>query len=84
MLTVKKEEEGAVRQKLKQQLKTPSYLVITPERTLVYGRKRGEHFNFWAMNALLRAVQPDANDVFLCSLIFANMIAFLQIVQVML
>ncbi|XP_054263281.1 E3 ubiquitin-protein ligase RNF103-like [Macrosteles quadrilineatus] len=82
MITVKKEDEGTMRQKLKRQLNAPSYLVITPERTIVYGQKHGEHFNFWAMNALLRAVQPDANDVFLCSLIFANMIAFLHIVQV--
>lgn len=81
-MTVDKEEEGAMNQKLKQNLRSPSYLIITPERTVVYGKRHGEHFNFWAMNALLRTIQPDSNDIFLCSLVFANMVAFLQIVQV--
>lgn len=82
MMTVKKEEEAAVSEKLQQPLKTPSYWVVTPERTVAYGTRRGEQFNLRAMNAVLRVVQPDANDIFLCTLVLANMVAFLQIVQV--
>jgi hypothetical protein len=34
------------------------------------------------MNLFLRAVQPEMNDVFLCSLVLVNMLASLQIFQV--
>jgi E3 ubiquitin-protein ligase RNF103 len=83
MFSVKKEDSEALWRKLKlpdQQI--PSYLIITPERKVVYGRRRFEHFNFASMNLFLRAVQPEVNDVFLCSLVLVNMLVSLQIFQV--
>lgn len=80
MLSVKKEDSDTINKRLN--LRSPSYLVITPERTIVYGRRRGEHFHYWAMNALLRVIQPEMNDIFVCSLSLFNMMAVLQVVQV--
>ncbi|PSN35060.1 E3 ubiquitin-protein ligase [Blattella germanica] len=83
MFSIKKEESETVKKKLKLlDHKIPSYLIITPERKVIYGRKRFEHFNFGSMNLFLRAVQPEMNDVFLCSLVFVNMLVSLQIFQV--
>lgn len=83
MFSVKKEDSDAVRKKLKLlDHRIPSYVIITPEQKIVYGRRRFEHFNFASMNLFLRAVQPEMNDVFLCSLVLVNMLASLQIFQV--
>uniref|UniRef100_A0A1B6CX40 Uncharacterized protein n=1 Tax=Clastoptera arizonana TaxID=38151 RepID=A0A1B6CX40_9HEMI len=79
MFSVKKEDSEALNKRLS--LHTPSYLVITPERTIVYGQRQGEHFHYWAMNALLRIIQPEMNDVFICSLLIFNMMASLQVIQ---
>ena len=84
MFSVKKEDSDGLRKKLKMlDLRIPSYVIITPERTVVYGRRRSEHFNFASMNLFLRTVHPEMNDVFLCSLFLVNMLVFLQIFQVM-
>jgi E3 ubiquitin-protein ligase RNF103 len=83
MFSVKKEDSEAVWKKLKLlDQRIPSYLIITPEQKVVYGRQRFEHFNFASMNLFLRAVQPEMNDVFLCSLVLVNMLVGLQIFQV--
>jgi E3 ubiquitin-protein ligase RNF103 len=84
MFSIKKEDSDALRKKLKMlDLRIPSYVIITPERTVVYGRRRSEHFNFASMNLFLRTVHPEMNDVFLCSLLLVNMLVILQIFQVM-
>lgn len=84
MFSIKKEDSDALRKKLKMlDVRIPSYVIITPERTVVYGRRRSEHFNFASMNLFLRTVQPEMNDVFLCSLLLVNMLVILQIFQVM-
>lgn len=84
MFSIKKEDSDALRKKLKMlDLRIPSYVIITPERTVVYGRRRSEHFNFASMNLFLRTVHPEMNDVFLCSLLLVNMLVMLQIFQVM-
>jgi hypothetical protein len=84
MFSIKKEDSDALRKKLKMlDLRIPSYVIITPERTVVYGRRRSEHFNFASMNLFLRTVHPEMNDVFLCSLFLVNMLVILQIFQVM-
>lgn len=62
--------------------KVPIYLIITPEKTTIYGKRRKEHFNLTSMNAFLRALQPEINDLFLCSLVLVNMFAMLQFLQV--
>lgn len=62
--------------------KVPLYLVITPEKTAVYGTKRKEHFNLMSMNTFLKSVQPEMNDLFLCSLVLVNMFAVLHFLQV--
>lgn len=83
MFSVRKEDSEAVRKKLKLlDHRIPSYIIITPEQKIAYGRRRFEHFNFASMNLFLRAVQPEMNDVFLCSLVLVNMLASLQIFQV--
>ncbi|KDR08621.1 RING finger protein 103 [Zootermopsis nevadensis] len=83
MFSLKKEDSEAVRKKLKLlDHQIPSYLIVTPERKVVYGQRRFEHFNFASMNLFLRAVQPEMNDVFLCSLVLVNMLVSLQIFQV--
>jgi len=84
MFSIQKEDSDALRKKLKMlDLRIPSYIIITPEQTVVYGRRRLEHFNFASMNLFLRTVHPEMNDVFLCSLLLVNMLVILQIFQVM-
>lgn len=75
MFTVKKEETSKIG-------KVPAYLVITPDKTMVYGRRRMEHYNLKSMNAYLKSIQPEMNDFFLCSLLLVNMFAVLQFLQV--
>ncbi|KAG8195677.1 hypothetical protein JTE90_003822 [Oedothorax gibbosus] len=53
----------------------PVYLVVTPEKTIVYGKRRGESYNFKSMELFLRTFVPEINDVFLWSLIFVNALA---------
>lgn len=62
--------------------KIPSYLIITPDQTIVYGRRKMEHFNLRSMNSFLKAIQPEMNDFFLCSLLLANMFAVFYFLQV--
>lgn len=82
MFSVKKHDPDALK-KIKQiDVKVPSYIVITPERKIVYGKRKFEHFNFDSMNKFLRAVQPEMNDIFLLSLSFVNLLVILQIFQV--
>jgi hypothetical protein len=83
MFYITKENSDAVRKKLNMpDLRIPSYVIITPERTVVYGRRPSEHFNFASMNLFLRTVHPEMYDVFLCCLLLVNMLVFLQIFQV--
>nr|CAD7423884.1 unnamed protein product [Timema monikensis] len=83
MLSVKRDESEMVRKKLKlSDHRVPSYMIITPEKKVVYGRRRFEHFNFDSMNLFLKAVQPEMNDVFLCSLVLVNMLVGMHFFQV--
>lgn len=61
--------------------KVPRYLVITPEKTAIYGTRMKEHFNLMSMNTFLKVVQPEMNDLFLCSLVLVNMFAMLHFLQ---
>lgn len=60
----------------------PLYLIITPEKTSIYGRRRKEQFNLISMNGFLKSIQPEINDIFLCSLVLVNMFAMLHFSQV--
>ncbi|XP_049806395.1 E3 ubiquitin-protein ligase RNF103-like [Schistocerca nitens] len=83
VFTVKKEDAEMVRKKLGlSDQKLPAYVVVTPERKVVYGRRKFEHFNYAAMNLFLRSVQPETNDVFLCSLVLVNMLVSIRMFQV--
>ncbi|GIY17064.1 e3 ubiquitin-protein ligase RNF103 [Caerostris darwini] len=53
----------------------PVYLVITPEKNIVYGKRRGENYNFKSMELFLRTFVPEMNDVFLWSLLLVNAVA---------
>lgn len=75
IFTVKKEDASKVG-------RIPSYLIITPDRTIVYGRRKMEYFNLRSMNAFLKAIQPEMNDFFLCSLLLVNMFAVFHFLQV--
>lgn len=83
MFSINKEDSDAVSKKLKSlDLRIPSYVIITPERRVVYGRRPLEHFNFASMDLLLRTVHPEMNDVFLCSLFLVNMLVILHTFQI--
>lgn len=83
VFTVKKQDAETVRKKLGlSDQKIPAYIVMTPERTVVYGRRKFEHFNYGAMNLFLRTIQPETNDVFLCSLVLVNMLVSIRMFQV--
>nr|CAD7256399.1 unnamed protein product [Timema shepardi] len=83
MLSVKRDESEMVRKKLKlSDHRVPSYMIITPEKKVVYGRRRFEHFNFDSMNLFLKSVQPEMNDVFLCSLVLVNMLVSMHFFHV--
>ncbi|XP_034235362.1 E3 ubiquitin-protein ligase RNF103-like [Thrips palmi] len=80
MLTVKKEDTETVRKRLRlNDRKLPVYIVITPEKKVVYGSRKLEYFNMWSMNVFLRGIQPEMNDVFLFSLLLVNMLVGLTV-----
>nr|CAD7461735.1 unnamed protein product [Timema tahoe] len=82
MLSVKRDELEMVKKKLKlSDHHVPSYMIITPEKKVVYGRRRFEHFNFDSMNLFLKTVQPEMNDVFLCSLALVNLLVGMHLFQ---
>ncbi|XP_055953105.1 E3 ubiquitin-protein ligase RNF103-like [Argiope bruennichi] len=56
-------------------LEQPVYLVVTPEKNFVYGKNRGECYNFKSMEFFLRTFVPEMNDIFLWSLVLVNAIA---------
>ncbi|KAL1122763.1 hypothetical protein AAG570_003090, partial [Ranatra chinensis] len=74
IFSVKKEDSGRLG-------KVPAYLVVTPEKTVVYGRRKMEHFNLRSMNTFLATIQPETNDVFLFSLLLVNMFAAMYALQ---
>ncbi|GLH07421.1 E3 ubiquitin-protein ligase RNF181 homolog [Gryllus bimaculatus] len=82
MFSVKKHDPETLKKIKQMDVKVPSYIVITPERKIIYGKRKFEHFNFDSMNRFLRAVQPEMNDTFLLSLSFVNLLVILQIFQV--
>jgi len=55
----------------------PAYVVVTPDRKMVYGKRKYEYLNFKSMDAFLSALQPEINDVFLFSLTLVNMFCLL-------
>ncbi|XP_046385608.1 E3 ubiquitin-protein ligase RNF103-like [Ischnura elegans] len=81
VLMVRKEDKETVKKRLGLS-RVPSYLVTTPEHTVVYGSRPREHFNVGSMNAFLRAIHPETNDAFLFSLALTNALVFLQLFQV--
>ncbi|XP_076373020.1 E3 ubiquitin-protein ligase RNF103-like [Tachypleus tridentatus] len=50
----------------------PVYLVVTPEKTVVYGHQCGETLNFDSMGFFLKWLRPEMNDIFLLSLFIVN------------
>ncbi|GFU61281.1 e3 ubiquitin-protein ligase RNF103 [Nephila pilipes] len=53
----------------------PVYVIVTPEKTIIYGKRRGESYNFKSMELFLRTFVPEMNDVFLWSLLLINAFA---------
>uniref|UniRef100_T1IIW6 RING-type domain-containing protein n=1 Tax=Strigamia maritima TaxID=126957 RepID=T1IIW6_STRMM len=62
--------------------KTPTYLVITPERIFVYGHRIGEYLSYRRMEFFLKTLRPEVNDVFVLSLIIVNLIGSLNLLFV--
>ncbi|XP_013784940.2 LOW QUALITY PROTEIN: E3 ubiquitin-protein ligase RNF103-like [Limulus polyphemus] len=52
--------------------KFPIYLIVTPEKTVVYGHQCGEILNFESMDLFLKWLRPEMNDIFLLSLFIVN------------
>lgn len=57
----------------------PAYLVQTPEKTFLYGKQKGECFNFKSMELFLKTFVPEMNDVFLWSLLLVNALASFEL-----
>lgn len=72
------EEELKVRLASPGGSKLPTYLVVTREHIFVYGRRVGEYLNYHRMELLLRSLRPEANDVFLLSLLLVNLLGGLN------
>lgn len=80
MFAVKKEDTESVRKRLRlNDKKLPVYFVVTPEKKVIYGSRKLEYFNMWSMNVFLCGIQPETNDVFLCSLLLINMLVGLTV-----
>ncbi|KAK3908442.1 Ubiquitin conjugation factor E4 A [Frankliniella fusca] len=80
MFSVKKEDTEVVRKRFRiSDKKLPIYLVVTPEKKVIYGSRKLEYFNMWSMNVFLCGIQPETNDVFLCSLFLINMLVGLTV-----
>lgn len=56
----------------------PCYLVVTPEKMFVYGQRIGEYFTYHRMEHFLKSLRPEANDIFLISLGFVNLLGLLN------
>uniref|UniRef100_A0A8C2EQ32 Ring finger protein 103 n=1 Tax=Cyprinus carpio TaxID=7962 RepID=A0A8C2EQ32_CYPCA len=57
----------------------PSYILKTPEGIYRYGNSTGEFISLHAMDAFLRSVQPEVNDLFILSLVMVNLMAWMDL-----
>ncbi len=57
----------------------PSYILKTPEGIYRYGNSTGEFISLQAMDAFLRSVQPEVNDLFILSLVMVNLMAWMDL-----
>ncbi|XP_034765554.2 E3 ubiquitin-protein ligase RNF103-like isoform X1 [Acipenser ruthenus] len=57
----------------------PSYLLKTPEGSYRYGNSTGEFISLNAMDAFLRSIQPEVNDLFVLSLVMVNLMAWMDL-----
>ncbi|MBN3305582.1 RN103 ligase, partial [Amia calva] len=57
----------------------PSYILKTPEGIYRYGNSTGEFISLHAMDAFLRSVQPEVNDLFVLSLVMVNLMAWMDL-----
>ncbi|MEE6511331.1 hypothetical protein FKM82_017802 [Ascaphus truei] len=60
-------------------LRTPSYVLKTPEGIYKYGNNTGEYISLRAMDSFLRSLQPEVNDLFLLSLVLVNLMAWMDL-----
>lgn len=60
--------------------KTPIHLVITAEKTHIYGSRPGEALTFRHMERFLKWLYPEVNDLFLLSLFLCNLLSCLELV----
>ncbi|NP_001083791.1 ring finger protein 103 S homeolog [Xenopus laevis] len=59
--------------------RTPSYVLKTPEGIYKYGNNTGEYISLQAMDAFLRSLQPEVNDLFVLSLVLVNLMAWMDL-----
>ncbi|KAG8453341.1 hypothetical protein GDO86_000108 [Hymenochirus boettgeri] len=60
-------------------VRTPSYVLKTPEGIYKYGNNTGEYVSLRAMDAFLRSLQPEVNDLFVLSLVLVNLTAWMDL-----
>nr|AAH87449.1 X-kf-1b protein [Xenopus laevis] len=59
--------------------RTPSYVLKTPEGIYKYGNNTREYISLQAMDAFLRSLQPEVNDLFVLSLVLVNLMAWMDL-----
>nr|XP_033807943.1 E3 ubiquitin-protein ligase RNF103 isoform X2 [Geotrypetes seraphini] len=57
----------------------PSYVLRTPEGIYSYGNNTGEFISLRGMDAFLRSLQPEVNDLFVLSLVLVNLMAWMDL-----
>ncbi|XP_001641176.2 E3 ubiquitin-protein ligase RNF103 [Nematostella vectensis] len=58
--------------------KVPSLFVITPERRVLFGLKKGEIYDYSSLELYLRTLHPEVNDLFLAALVITNLCCMLE------
>ena len=57
---------------------SPLYLILFTEGSYMYGKNRGDCLTFSSFKTLLKFLHPCVNDIFIFTLIMANIISFLE------
>ncbi|KAK3095550.1 hypothetical protein FSP39_016010 [Pinctada imbricata] len=56
-----------------------TYIVITQERTFLYGSRPSESVTYRSMDIFLRSLYPSVNDIFISSLIICNCLTLFEL-----
>lgn len=76
---VTSEEEGQAIEKQLKINKTPAYLVLTCDRTYLYGQGHSENLNYQSMELFLKMLFPNVNDLFIVSIVLTNIACLFEL-----